>query len=163
LGGLVIFIRTCAAPFYAFFAAFFDPSMGTTAPGEWFHDDWRFVAAVARARQTLQQDALNFAVDRLPQCSILLRLTFTAVRRYGIGSSHRLTRRQSRQESGTMKTQSDYRKLAEDCVRLAPTAKKTHRAMLLNMAHPWQQFAGRVADDHQWMANGHDARSDKHA
>jgi hypothetical protein len=40
-----------------------------------------------------------------------------------------------------MKTQSDYRKLAEDCVRLAKTAKETHRAMLLNMAHAWLQFA----------------------
>jgi hypothetical protein len=39
-----------------------------------------------------------------------------------------------------MKTQADYRKLAEDCVRLAQTATEVHRAMLLNMAHTWLQF-----------------------
>ena len=61
-----------------------------------------------------------------------------------------------------MKTQSDYRKLAEDCVRLAQTAKEAHRAMLLNMADTWLLFAEQVAKDHQWMANGHDARIDKH-
>jgi hypothetical protein len=36
-----------------------------------------------------------------------------------------------------MKTQSDYRKLAEDCVRLAQTATEVHRTVLLNMAHIW--------------------------
>jgi hypothetical protein len=30
-----------------------------------------------------------------------------------------------------MKTQSDYRKLAEDCVRLAQTAAEAHRATVL--------------------------------
>jgi hypothetical protein len=61
-----------------------------------------------------------------------------------------------------VKTQSDYRELAEDCVRLAQTAKETHRPMLLNVAHVWLQFANRAANDHQWMADGHGARSDKH-
>jgi hypothetical protein len=61
-----------------------------------------------------------------------------------------------------MKTPADYRKLAEDCVRLAQTAKETHRAMLLNMANTWLQFADQVARDHQWMADGPDARSDNH-
>jgi hypothetical protein len=60
-----------------------------------------------------------------------------------------------------MKTQSDYRKLAEDCVRLAQTATEVHRPMLLNMAHIWLQFADRVARNDQWMANGYYARSDK--
>ena len=61
-----------------------------------------------------------------------------------------------------MKTQSDYRKLAEDCVRLAQTAKETHRAMLLNMAHTWLKLADGAANDHQWMDKGDDARNDKH-
>ena len=61
-----------------------------------------------------------------------------------------------------MKTQADYRRLAEDCVRLAQTAKETHRAMLLNMANTWLQLAGQVASDRQWIADGHDVRSDKH-
>jgi hypothetical protein len=61
-----------------------------------------------------------------------------------------------------MKTQADYRKLAEDCVRLAQTAKETHRAMLLNMANTWLQFADQGARDHQWVADGPDARSDNH-
>jgi hypothetical protein len=61
-----------------------------------------------------------------------------------------------------MKTQSDYRQLAEDCVRLAETAKETHRVMLLKMANTWAHFADQVAQNHQWMANGPDARSDKH-
>jgi hypothetical protein len=61
-----------------------------------------------------------------------------------------------------MKTQSDYRKLAEDCVRLAQTATETHRAMLLNIARTWLQFADRAASDHQWMVNRHDPRSDRH-
>ena len=52
-----------------------------------------------------------------------------------------------------MRTQADYRKLAEDCVRLAQTAKETHRAMLLNMASTWLQFAERAAHDHDWIAN----------
>jgi hypothetical protein len=61
-----------------------------------------------------------------------------------------------------MKTQSDYRKLAEDCVQLAQTAKEAHRAMLLNMANTWLQLADQVASDRQWMANGHAGRCDKH-
>jgi hypothetical protein len=60
-----------------------------------------------------------------------------------------------------MKTQSDYRKLAEDCVRLAQTAKDTHRAVFLNMAHAWLQLAERVANDHHWMVNDQEAHSDK--
>jgi hypothetical protein len=59
-----------------------------------------------------------------------------------------------------MKTQSDYRKLAEDCVHLAQTAKETHRAMLLNLASTWLQLAEQVAKDRQLMASGPDARSD---
>jgi hypothetical protein len=47
-------------------------------------------------------------------------------------------------------------------VRLAQTATEVHRPMLLNMAHIWLQFADRAARNHQWMANGYDARSDKH-
>ena len=62
-------------------------------------------------------------------------------------------RRRNRWE-WVMKTQADYRKLAEDCVRLAQTATEIHRAMLLNMAHTWLQFADRAANDHQWMAEG---------
>ena len=61
-----------------------------------------------------------------------------------------------------MKTPADYRKLAEDCVRLAQTAKETHRALLLNLAHTWLQFADQVANDHQSTADRTDARSDKH-
>jgi hypothetical protein len=61
-----------------------------------------------------------------------------------------------------MKTQADYRKLAEDCVHLAQTAKETHRVMLLNMAHTWLQLADRAANDHNWTVDGHEARSDKH-
>jgi hypothetical protein len=61
-----------------------------------------------------------------------------------------------------MKSQADYRKLAEDCVRLAQTATEAHRAMLFNLAHTWLQLADRAASDHQWMVNGYDARSDKH-
>ena len=61
-----------------------------------------------------------------------------------------------------MKTQADYRKLAEDCVHLAQTAKDTHRVMLLNMAHTWLKLADGAANDHQWMDKGDDARSDKH-
>jgi hypothetical protein len=61
-----------------------------------------------------------------------------------------------------MKTPSDYRKLAEDCVRLAQTAKEAHRAMLLNMAHTWLHFADRAAHDHEWIVDGHAPRNDKH-
>ena len=61
-----------------------------------------------------------------------------------------------------MKAPADYRKIAEECVRLAQTANETHRAMLLNLAHTWLQLADQVANDHQWTVNGHDARSDKH-
>jgi hypothetical protein len=61
-----------------------------------------------------------------------------------------------------MKTQSDYRKLAEDCVRLAQTATEIHRVMLLNLAHTWLQLADRAASDHQCMVNRHDPRSDRH-
>jgi hypothetical protein len=58
-----------------------------------------------------------------------------------------------------MKTSADYRKLAEDCVRLAQTANQVHRAMLLNMAHTWLQLADRVDDDHQWIVKGRDELS----
>jgi hypothetical protein len=61
-----------------------------------------------------------------------------------------------------MKTQANYRELAEDCVRLAQTAKEAHRAMLLNMANAWLQLAGRAANDEQWMVVDHDMRIDKH-
>ena len=61
-----------------------------------------------------------------------------------------------------VRTRAYYRRLAEDCVRLAQTAKETHRAMLLNMARTWQQLADQVANDHHLMADGQDARSDKH-
>jgi hypothetical protein len=61
-----------------------------------------------------------------------------------------------------MRTQSDYRKLAEDCVRLAQTATEAHRAMLLNMAHTWLHFADRAARDGEWIVNTHARRSDKH-
>jgi hypothetical protein len=61
-----------------------------------------------------------------------------------------------------MRTQSDYRKLAEDCVRLAQTATEVHRAMLLDMAHTWLQFADRAAHDHEWIVNAQAVRSDKH-
>src|SRR5580704_4677180 len=70
-------------------------------------------------------------------------------------------RRRNRWE-WVMKTQADYRKLAEDCVRLAQTATEVHRAMLLNMAHAWLHFADRAARDHEWIVNDHSARSDKH-
>jgi hypothetical protein len=62
-----------------------------------------------------------------------------------------------------MKTQADYRELAEDCVRLAQTAKETHRAMLLNMANMWLQLADRAANDQRWMVVDHAVRSDKHS
>jgi hypothetical protein len=52
-----------------------------------------------------------------------------------------------------MKTQADYRKLAEDCVRLAQTAKEVHRVMLLDMAHTWLQFADKAAHDHDWIVS----------
>ena len=58
-----------------------------------------------------------------------------------------------------MRTQAEYRKLAEDCVRLAQTAREIHRAMLLNMASTWLQFADRVGNDHQ-LIKGHGADSD---
>jgi len=58
-----------------------------------------------------------------------------------------------------MRTQAEYRKLAEDCVRLAQTAREVHRALLLNMANTWLQFADRVANDHQSL-EGHAADSD---
>ena len=61
-----------------------------------------------------------------------------------------------------MRTQSDYRNLAEDCVRLAQTATEVHRAMLLDMAHTWLQFADRAAHDHEWIVNAQAVRSDKH-
>jgi hypothetical protein len=61
-----------------------------------------------------------------------------------------------------MKTQADYRMLAEDCVRLAQTAKEVHRVMLVDMAHMWLQFADRAAHDHEWIVNNQAARSDKH-
>jgi hypothetical protein len=61
-----------------------------------------------------------------------------------------------------MRAPADYRKLAEDCVRLAQTAKETHRALLLNLARTWLQFADQVANDQQWKADGPDARRDKH-
>jgi hypothetical protein len=61
-----------------------------------------------------------------------------------------------------MKTQSDYRQLAEDCVRLAQTAKEPYRAMFLNMANTWLHFADRAARDHEWIVNDRPARSDKH-
>jgi hypothetical protein len=61
-----------------------------------------------------------------------------------------------------MRTQADYRKLAEDCVRLAQTAKETHRVMLLKMAGTWLQFAERAARDRDWIVNDQAVRSDKH-
>ena len=54
-----------------------------------------------------------------------------------------------------MKAEADYRKLAEDCVRLAQTAAEVYRSMLLNMAHTWLQFADRAARDHERIVNGH--------
>jgi len=105
--------------------------------------------------QPLQQGTFDFAVDGLPKCSILHRLAFPVWHTVRAGwielPSHKTT---ERREGGIMKTQADYRKLAEDCVRLAQTAKETHRAMLLNMANTWLQFADQVARDQQWMANG---------
>ena len=61
-----------------------------------------------------------------------------------------------------MKTQADYRKEAEDCVHLAQTATEVHRAMLLNMAHTWLQFADRAAHDHGSIVNDRAPRNDKH-
>ena len=59
-----------------------------------------------------------------------------------------------------MRTQAEYRKLAEDCVRLAQTAREIHRVMLLNMANTWLQFADRVASDHQSIkAHGADSEN----
>src|SRR5690348_11615922 len=53
----------------------------------------------------------------------------------GLDRNRRLTRRQGRHGRWTMKTQSDYRSLSEDCVRLAKTAKDAHyRTMFLNMS-----------------------------
>jgi len=59
-----------------------------------------------------------------------------------------------------MRTQTEYRKLAEDCVRLAQRARKIHRAMLLNMASTWLQFADRAAND-QPLISGQDQDTDK--
>lgn len=61
-----------------------------------------------------------------------------------------------------MKSQADYRKLAEDCVRLAQTAKEAHRAMLLNMAQAWLHFADRAARDNARIVNDYAPRSDRH-
>jgi hypothetical protein len=47
-----------------------------------------------------------------------------------------------------MKTHADYRKLAEDCVRLAETASTPwRRSTLLNIAHTWLQLADQVGSD----------------
>jgi hypothetical protein len=47
-----------------------------------------------------------------------------------------------------MKTHADYRKLAEDCVRLARTASTPwRRSTLLNIAHTWLQLADRADGD----------------
>jgi hypothetical protein len=62
-----------------------------------------------------------------------------------------------------MRTQSDYRKLAEDCVRLAQTAKDAHyRTMFLNMSDTWLILADIAAYDHDLIVYEHAARSDKH-
>jgi hypothetical protein len=60
-----------------------------------------------------------------------------------------------------MKTSAEYRKLAEDCVRLAQTGNDVHRAMLLNIAHTWLWLADNVADDRQWIAEGCFSGSDE--
>jgi hypothetical protein len=47
-----------------------------------------------------------------------------------------------------MKTHTDYRKLAEDCVRLAQTAATPwQRSTLLNIAHTWLQLADQAGSD----------------
>jgi hypothetical protein len=47
-----------------------------------------------------------------------------------------------------MKTHADYRRLAEDCVRLARTASTPRqRSTLLNIAHTWLQLADRADGD----------------
>jgi hypothetical protein len=98
-----------------------------------------------------------------PRWSILHRLAFTACRTIRAGwiesPSHKATEPDGK---WVMKTQADYRKLAEDCVSLAQTATEAHRAMLLNMAHAWLHFADRAARDHEWIVNDHAARSDRH-
>jgi len=80
----------------------------------------------------------------------------------GLDRNRRLTRRPGLIGRWIVKTQTDYRKLAEDCVRLAQTATEVHRAMLLNMASTWLHFADRAARDDEWIVNDHAARNDKH-
>ena len=62
-----------------------------------------------------------------------------------------------------MKTQSDYQGLAEDCVRLAQTAKDAHyRTMFLNMSDTWLILANIAAHDHDLTIYEHAARNDNH-
>ena len=81
---------------------------------------------------------------------------------HGMRGLDRIAVSQGADEKWVMKTQADYRKLAEDCVSLAQTATEAHRAMLLNMAHAWLHFADRAARDHEWIVNDQAARSDRH-
>ncbi len=58
-----------------------------------------------------------------------------------------------------MKTQSDYQSLAEDCVRLAQTAKDAHyRTVFLNMSDTWLILADIAAYDHDLILYEHAAR-----
>jgi hypothetical protein len=81
---------------------------------------------------------------------------------HGMRGLDRIAVSQGADGKWVMKTQADYRKLAEDCVSLAQTATEAHRAMLLNMAHAWLHFADKAARDHQWIVNDQTARSDRH-
>ena len=62
-----------------------------------------------------------------------------------------------------MKTQSDYQSLADDCVRLAQTAKDAHyRTMFLNMSDTWLILADIAAYDHDLIIYEPAALNDNH-
>ena len=105
--------------------------------------------------QPLQQGAFEFRSGRFAEVFNFAQTRLPCLAHGSRGLDRiAVSKTTERREGGIMKTQADYRKLAEDCVRLAQTAKETHRAMLLNMANTWLQFADQLARDHQWMANG---------